>query len=68
MVNGPHPALPRGIFRYTLRTLLSLTRRFADSIAGARTCRNILRRFTTNAAKEVVSRAHRLSPCFADTI
>jgi hypothetical protein len=47
---------------------LLLTRRFADSIAGARTCWNCIRRFTINAAKEVVSRAHRPSPCLADTI
>ncbi|OTP71481.1 hypothetical protein PAMC26510_12695 [Caballeronia sordidicola] len=40
------------------------SRRFADSIAGART----LTRFTINAAKEVVSRAACLDPRIADAV
>jgi hypothetical protein len=50
---------------------MSEARRFADSIAGARTGQGVdlssSRRFTTNAAKEVVSRASS-TPRIADTI
>jgi len=43
---------------------MSEARRFADSIAGART----LTRFTINAAKEVVSRAVYLFQRIADAV